>query len=61
MSPDLPGPGVVRPAAAVNAAIRALALAAWGRPFTDAERAVYEQLLVEWAQAVRRPDVAEAA
>jgi hypothetical protein len=45
----------------VNADIRALALAAWGRPFTDAERAVYEELLVEWTQAVRRPDIAEAA
>lgn len=45
----------------MNADIRALALAAWGRPFTDSERAVYEQLLVEWTQAVRRPDIAEAA
>lgn len=61
MPPTPPPPGSVRSSAAVNADIRALALAAWGRPFTDAERAVYEELLVEWAQAVQRPDVAEAA
>jgi hypothetical protein len=44
----------------VNEAIRALARAAWGRPFTDAERAAYELLVVEWATA-DRAEVVKAA
>lgn len=60
MSPDSPCPGSVRPAAVVNAEIRRLARAAWGRPFTDEERAVYELLVVEWTVA-DRAKVVEAA
>ncbi|MCF3960917.1 hypothetical protein [Streptomyces fuscigenes] len=46
-----------RPAAVVNAEIRAL----WGRgQLTAAERAAYQRLLVEWAAAVRG-EVAQAA
>jgi hypothetical protein len=44
----------------VNEAIRQLARSAWGRPFTDEERAVYELLVVEWA-AAERAEVVEAA
>jgi hypothetical protein len=44
----------------VNEAIRALARAAWGRPFTDAERAEYGLLVVEWDAAVRA-EIVEAA
>lgn len=39
----------------MNAEIRALLRAAWGRPFTDAERAVYWELVAEWTAAARRP------
>lgn len=60
MSPSSSACGLPRPAAVVNAEIRRLARAAWGRPFTDAERAVYELLLVEWA-AADRAEVVEAA
>lgn len=60
MSPNSPAPGFVRPAAVVNEAIRALARAAWGRPFTAEERAAYELLVVEWA-AAERAEVVEAA
>jgi hypothetical protein len=60
MSPDPLASAVVRSAAAVNEDIRALALAAWGRPFMDEERAVYELLVVEWA-AAERAEVVEAA
>ena len=54
MSPDLVTPGSVRSAAAVNEDIRQLARHAWGRPFTDDERARYELLVVEWAVAARQ-------
>lgn len=53
MSPTSLACGRVRPSAAVNEDIRALAQQSWGRPFTDEERAVYGALLVEWAAAVR--------
>ena len=55
MSPNPPPKGPVRPPAVVNAEIRALLRAAWGRPFTDAERAVYWELVAEWTAAARRP------
>ncbi|MFE9448250.1 hypothetical protein [Streptomyces sp. NPDC006739] len=60
MSPDPASPGSMRSADVVNEEIRQLACAAWGRPFTDAERARYELLVVEWAAADRAEDV-EAA
>jgi hypothetical protein len=60
MSPNFPVSGFVRSAAVVNEDIRALARSAWGRPFTDAERAVYELLVVEWS-AAERAEVVEAA
>ena len=60
MSPDLVTPGSVRSAAAVNEDIRRLARTAWGRPFTDDERAQYELLVVEWAEA-DRAEVVKAA
>jgi hypothetical protein len=44
----------------VNEAIRALARRAWGRPFTDEERAVYQLLRDEWVTA-DRAEVVEAA
>jgi hypothetical protein len=56
MSPDPQPAGSVRPAAVVNEDIRALARAAWGRPFTDVERARYELLVVEWSAADRAED-----
>jgi hypothetical protein len=49
----------VRSAAAINAEIRAL----WPHPavrLSDAERAEYERLVQEWAEAVR-DEVVEAA
>lgn len=62
MSPNPLACGRVRPAAVVNAEIRSLAKTAWGRPFTDEERAAYRRLVAEWTAAVRRPvAVAEAA
>lgn len=60
MSPSSSALGGVRPSAAVNAEIRALAAGAWGRPFTDEERAVYHLLRDEWV-AADRFEVAEAA
>ncbi len=54
-----PVSGAARPAAVVNAEIRAL----WPHPavrLTDVERARYEQLVAEWAEAVRA-EVVEAA
>lgn len=60
MSPNPPGPGGVRPAAVVNEAIRALARAAWGRPFTDEERARYQVLRDEWVVA-DRAEIVKAA
>jgi hypothetical protein len=43
----------VRSSAQVNAAIRALFRPRWGRGLTEPERREYEQLLAEWAAAVR--------
>jgi hypothetical protein len=60
MPPTSPASGLPRPAAVVNEAIRALARAAWGRPFTDDERAAYGLLVVEWDAAVRA-EIVEAA
>jgi hypothetical protein len=60
MSPDSPGLGQPRSAAVVNEDIRALARAAWGRPFTDDERARYQQLRDEWVDAVRAENTAAA-
>ena len=51
MSPTSPDPGSVRSAAAVNEDIRALAVRAWGRPFTDEERSQYQVLRDEWVAA----------
>lgn len=59
MSPNSPRCGVVRSAAVVNEAIRALVGGA-GRRLTDDEKAVYERLVEEWAAAVRA-EVVEAA
>lgn len=59
MSPDTPSPGSARSAAVVNAEIRALR----GDPrvrLTGVDRARYEQLVAEWAEAVRA-DIVEAA
>ncbi|MEU9661943.1 hypothetical protein [Streptomyces chartreusis] len=59
MSPDSAAPGLVRPAAVVNQAIRAL----WSDPRTQlsaAERAELERLYEEWSAAVRG-EVDEAA
>lgn len=63
MPPNPLALGFVRPSAVVNAEIRALVRASWGRPFNDGERAVYEALLEEWTVAVaaERIDVARAA
>lgn len=60
MSPNLSPVGVVRPAAAVNEAIRAVVRGASGRAWTQAERALYEQLRDEWVAAMRS-EVVEAA
>ncbi|NUS22741.1 MAG: hypothetical protein HOV92_00735 [Streptomyces sp.] len=59
MSPDSPGPGRVRSAAAVNEAIRALVRGARDREWTWAERALYGLLLEEWEAA--RAGLVEAA
>lgn len=54
MPPASPSPATpVRTAAQVNAAIRALFRPRWGRGLTVEERQEYEQLLAEWAAAVR--------
>ncbi|MDT0477422.1 hypothetical protein RM863_35400 [Streptomyces sp. DSM 41014] len=60
MSPHPSAPADPRPAADWNAAIRVLARAAWGRPFTDAERAEYQVLLAGWAAADRAESGAAA-
>jgi len=60
MSPTPQRPGIVRSAAVVNAAIRAVVRGARGRAWTQAERALYEQLRDEWVAAVRA-EVVEAA
>ncbi len=59
MPPNLVGPGSARSADAVNEEIRALLLrrGGWLKP---EDRAEYEQLLAEWAAAVRA-EVIEAA
>jgi len=61
--PPTPSPhGTVRSAAAVNAAIRAIVVGAQGRPWREAERALYGLLLDEWVQAEQQVrDVVEAA
>lgn len=61
MSPNPPPQGAVRPPTVVNTEIRALARAAWGRPFTDVERAVYRELVAEWTEAARRPVAVDVA
>ncbi len=63
MSPNPSAPGVVRPAAAVNEAIRAVVRGARDREWTQAERALYEQLRDEWVTAVAREryELVEAA
>lgn len=53
MSPDLVTRGSVRPAAVVNDAIRALVSRAAGRPWRQAERALYAELRDEWVAAMR--------
>jgi len=60
MSPNPSGPGVVRSAAVVNAAIRAVVRGARGRAWTQAERALYAKLNDEWVAAMRA-EVVEAA
>ncbi|MEU0426420.1 hypothetical protein ABZ235_22975 [Streptomyces canus] len=60
MPPDPQPPGSVRSAAVVNDDIRTLAQGAWGRPFTDEERARYQGLRDEWVAAVRQ-EITEAA
>ena len=52
MSPDSPSPGSARSAAAVNEEIRALVIACGGWLY-GATRKRYEQLVEEWADAVR--------
>ena len=62
MPPTPDRPGSVRSAAVVNEEIRALWRRLDGRPVTEAERAEYNALVVEWAEAVRAEGaVAEAA
>lgn len=60
MSPDSPRPGSVRPAAVVNAEIRAVVRGARGREWTQGERDLYGLLLEEW-EAACRADVVKAA
>jgi hypothetical protein len=45
----------------VNAQIRAIVAGAQGRPWREAERALYGLLLDEWAVAVRREEMGVAA
>ncbi|MGW2648778.1 hypothetical protein ACWC2T_28590 [Streptomyces sp. NPDC001393] len=52
MSPDVPPSGSVRSAAELNEQIRALWLRAGGT-LSAQERAEYELLVVEWAEAIR--------
>ncbi|WP_129310543.1 hypothetical protein [Streptomyces sp. L2] len=59
MSPDVLSRGSVRSAAEVNEQIRALWLRAGGT-LSVPERAEYELLVVEWAEAIRG-EVVEAA
>lgn len=50
----------LRPAARINAEIRALVRATKGRRWTQAERALYGLLLEEWAAAVEKETAAAA-
>lgn len=50
-----------RPAVVVNEAIRALVHRASGRPWRQAERALYGLLLEEWEQARRADELTIAA
>ncbi|MCF3130246.1 hypothetical protein [Streptomyces olivochromogenes] len=59
MSPESATPGSVRSAAQVNEQIRALWLRAGGY-LSAQDRAEYELLVVEWAEAVR-DEIIEAA
>ncbi|MER6680487.1 MULTISPECIES: hypothetical protein [Streptomyces] len=59
MSPESLTPGSVRSAAEVNEQIRALWLRAGGT-LSAQERAEYELLVIEWAEAIRG-QVIEAA
>jgi len=60
MPPSLQRPGVVRSAAVVNTAIRAVVRGARDRQWTQAERELYEQLRDEWVAATRA-EIVEAA
>lgn len=60
MSPDSPCPGSVRPAAVVNAEIRAVVRGALDREWTQGERALYGLLLEEW-EAAMQARITEAA
>lgn len=59
MSPESPDPALLRPAAVVNAEIRAL-LERTRRRLSDAERAEYEGLVEEY-EAARRAEITAAA
>lgn len=59
MSPDSELPGSVRSAAEVNEQIRALWLRAGGY-LSAQDRAEYELLVIEWAEAIR-DEIIEAA
>lgn len=59
MSPNSPAPGGARSAAAVNEDIRALVTQAGGYLYGET-RERYEELVAEWAAAVRA-EVVEAA
>lgn len=61
MPPTSAACGSVRSAAVVNAQIRAIVTGAQGRPWREAERALYGLLLDEWAVAVRREEMTTAA
>ncbi|MEU8967532.1 hypothetical protein AB0C89_38420 [Streptomyces sp. NPDC048491] len=58
MPPTPADRGPARPASVINDEMRELAARG---PWTDAERAEYELLLVEWAAAVRARGAAGAA
>lgn len=61
MPPTILACGPVRPAAVVNAAIRAIVVGAQGRAWTPEERALYGLLLEEWEQARRAEEMTTAA
>ncbi|NGO46776.1 hypothetical protein [Streptomyces ureilyticus] len=58
MSPDSVTPGSVRSAAALNEQIRDLWIRSGGS-LSPQERAEYEALVVQWAEAVRLPPLVE--